>query len=266
VKKFGSITQTYDRKGEWSPDSDGKDRSFLINYQLQDTTQVKFRQSMDVHLYTFHNVELTKAKSIASKIKEVIPKTQSFCYNDMLFKETVKRNLLYLKEQGVTDVVWIQDDDFFVGREDLFFNLIEYYKNNNLSHVNLFFKYTDFKPVQERKIRKINDDLLLYESRAADFHNTPPLFAMDNSPFICNLELLCTAIYNKEILDANIIRAYDLEHAIRFNSLHNDIARFTTNHSFFETFNVVGLGGSLGNSEKSSKRLQEKFGKQVFIQ
>jgi hypothetical protein len=268
VKKIGSLTQTYDRKDNWSPDSDGKDRSFLLNYQLQDVTQVKLRQLVDVHLYSFHNVKLEKAKKMATLIKDKIPRTQSLCYYDVLFSETVRSNLLYLKNQGVTDVLWIQDDDFFVGdNEQLLFDLIEYYKSNStVNHVSLFFPYASLKPVQQRKSTMINDALFLYESRATDFHNTPPLFAMDNSPFICNLELLCTAMYDKHVFDLNIERAYDLENYVRFNSLKNDVTRCTTNHSFFETFNVVGLGGSLGNAEKSSKRLQDKFGKPVHIQ
>lgn len=267
MKRIGSITQTYARKDSWSPDSDGKDRSFLLNYQLQDKTQIKLRQMMDLHLYTFHNVEIDKAKKMANMMKAVIPKTQSLCYYDIYFSETVKRNLLFLKEQGITDVLWIQDDDFFVGEDErILFELIEFYKNNSLSHISLFFPYSSLKPVETRKHVKINDRLVLYETRACDFHNTPPLFAMDNSPFICNLEMLCTAMYNKSIFDLNIPRAYDLEQYLRFNSLQNNIDRFTTNHSFFETFNIVGLGGSLGNADKSLNRLKTKFGDPVWVQ
>ena len=98
MKRIGSLTQTYDRKDNWSPDSDGKDRSFLLNYQLQDATQVKLRQLVDVHLYSFHNVQIDKAKKMAALIKNLIPRTQSLCYYDVLFSETVRSNLLYLKK------------------------------------------------------------------------------------------------------------------------------------------------------------------------
>lgn len=260
MKRIGNITQTYSRKEEWSPDSDGKDRSFLLNYQLQDTVQLKLRNLLDLHLYTFHNVELDFAKTIATKVKEHIPKTKSICYYDMYFSETIERNLIFLKEQGITDILWLQDDDFFTGNENHFFELFEFYKNNSdIQHISFGFTYDSLKPSEQRKSHKISENFYIYESRASDFHNAG-FFAMDNSPFICNLELLCNAMYNKDIFSLKIPRAYDLEQYLRFNSLKNDIDRYTTNETFFSTFNIVGLGGSLGNAEKSLTILKEKFG------
>lgn len=266
MKRIGNITQTYSRRGEWSPDSDGKDRSFLINYLLKDSTQIKLRNLLDVHLFTFHNVDLGIAKSMANKIKEVVPNTKSICYYDMYFCETIERNLAFLKEQGVTDVLWLQDDDFFVGNETHLFELFEFYRNNpDIHHVSFGFTYDSLKPIGHRKRHKISENFYIYESRSSDFHNTG-FFAMDNSPFICNLEMLCTAMYSKNIFDLKISRAYDLEQYLRFNSLKNDIVRCTTNETFFSTFNIVGLGGSLGSADKNLAHLKQKFGSPVSIQ
>lgn len=266
MKRIGNITQTYSRKNEWSPDSDGKDRSFLVNYQLQDIPQLKLRNLLDLHLYTFHNVDVDIAKTIATKVKEAIPKTKSICYYDMYFCETIERNLIFLKEQGITDVLWLQDDDFFVGNEQHLFELFEYYKNNpDVHHVSFGFSYDSLKPTEQRRCHKISENFFLYESRATDFHNAG-FFAMDNSPFICNLEMLCTAMYTKNIFNLKIPRAYDLEQYLRFNSLKNDIARYTTNETFFSTFNIVGLGGSLGSAEKNLATLKQKFGNPTPIQ
>lgn len=266
MKKIGIITQTYDRKDDWSPGSDGKDRSFLINWMLKDSNQLDIRKNVDCHLFTFHNVETDKAKRIANKIKAAIPSTSSFIYNDITFSETILRNFNHLKEKGITDLLWIQDDDFVdeLNYKNLL-KVIEFYKNNSdVLHIAL---QNNFESLVNKKLTsiKINDDVVLYKSHATDFEDGYKKFGMDNGPFICNLDLLMNRIYSPEIFSRNIIDAYTLEHNIRFNSVKNNVPRYVTNKSFIVTKNVVGLGGSLGHADIHKKDLTEKYGPVQYI-
>ena len=57
----------------------------------------------------------------------------------------------------------------------------------------------------------------------------------------------------------NIRDAYALEGAMMRKSLDNKIQRCFTNIIFFGSFNIVGMGGSLANSETSMKKLKEMY-------
>jgi hypothetical protein len=263
MKKIGNFTQTYQAKDNWSLGSDGKDREFLIDYMLRDREQIKIRKLFDLHSYTFHNMEFEKSKKIASKIKKEFPDTEFFCYNNMTFGETILRHINFLKSKGITDLIWIQDDDFFTGIYDEFEAIYNYYKNNdNIKHLNISIynvKHLNTELNNYKKI-EIGNNLHIYKTKARDFQNQK-MFGMDNSPFICNIDYLLERIYTKEVFDAKYLNAYDLEGHININGSQNNIDRYTVNRIFFEPHNIVGMGGSLGNAKQALEQLESRFGK-----
>ena len=66
--KIASITQTYQSDSRFSTGTDGKDRSFLIDYLLKDTIQLKLRNLVDLQTFNFHNYNIDKAKDISEAI------------------------------------------------------------------------------------------------------------------------------------------------------------------------------------------------------
>ena len=54
--KIASITQTYQFDQRFISGVDGKDRSFLIDYILKDSPQIKLRNLVDLQTFNFHNL------------------------------------------------------------------------------------------------------------------------------------------------------------------------------------------------------------------
>lgn len=263
MKKIANFTQTYQAVDHWSLGSDGKDRSFLIEYLLKNEDQIKIRKLFDMHMYTFHNVNVEKSKILANKIKQQLPNTTFFLYKNMTFSETIRRQLDFLESKGITDLIWIQDDDFFTGDYNSFVKVFDFYKNNDVKHINLgIYCEKNFTKANKDKYEKINidKDLFLYKTTAANFRENN-LFGMDNSPFICSIQYLRSKIYTDEVFNANYFNAYDLEGHININGTKNNIERCIVNKVFFEPHNIVGMGGSLGGAVQALENLERRFGK-----
>ncbi|NBP00770.1 MAG: hypothetical protein EBU90_11685 [Proteobacteria bacterium] len=263
MKKIANFTQTYQAVDQWSLGSDGKDREFLIDYFIKNKDQIEIRKMFDLHMYTFHNIDVEKSKRIATKIKSVLPHTQFLLYKNMTFSETIKRQLDLLESKGITDLIWIQDDDFFTGKLNDFQKIYNYYKHNEINHLNIgIYCEKNFSKDKKESYNKIevDDNLFIYKTRACDFQDNN-LFGMDNSPFICSIKYLREKIYTNEVFNFNHFNAYDLEGHININGKKNNIERYIVNRVFFEPHNIVGMGGSLGNAKQALENLEKRFGK-----
>jgi hypothetical protein len=264
MKVIGNFTQTYQGKDNWSPGNDGKDRSFLVESMLRDKNQVKIRNMLDYHTYTFHNMDKQKSIELADKIKKEIPKTDFFQYNNMYFMDTIKIHLHHLRSKGVTDVLWLQDDEFFVGDYDNFKLLLDFYKkNNDILHVNLlnyFPENRNANQFDQFKI-KLSDDLWIYNLNAEHWILDKKL-AMDFSACIFNLDYLLDKIYTNSFFLKKITDVYQLEGTVHEIAKIQNIQRYSVNTSFFGSFNIVGMIPSTWDAERGKVKLEELLAKQ----
>lgn len=264
MKKIANLTQTYQAVDSWSLGSDGKDREFLIDYLIRNEDQIKIRKMFDIHTYSFHNIDLDKSRRLVNKIKSKFDSVYFILYKNMTFCETIKRHLDFLEEKGATDLIWIQDDDFFTGNLQDFIKVYDYYKNNDeIKHINLaIYSERNFDKEKRESYDKIkvDEDLFIYKTKASDFQNNK-LYGMDNSPFICDIKYLREKIYTADVFNRNHFNAYDLEGHININGISNNIDRYIVNRVFFEPHNIVGMGGSLGGAKTAMENLEKLFGK-----
>lgn len=252
--KLASFTQTYQFDLRFSSGTDGRDRSFLLDFLLKDKAQLRMRNLVDLQTYNFHNYNIDEAKELSKKIKSVIPDMKCTVYNNMTLGQSFFAHLDFLRIKGVTDVLWIQDDEFSISNEEDLIDALLYYKKNNLINLSLCRCEKDID-VENINSEIISNELTLYRSSVIDFTEKKK-YAMDFSAFLCNLDLLYNAFKNIDITTKD---AYKLEGDFSSFMANFDFPRCVLNKSLFKTYNIVGMIHSLGDADKNYDILQKRF-------
>lgn len=260
MKIISNFTQTYKGTPEWSPGSDCKNRDFLIEAFCNDKNKIKCYELLDYQTFNFHNfVDVKEAIKLNNKLKNVLPKIKGYCYNNISFGSCILKHLTTLRQQGITDFLWIQDDEFFTHTsfEDFakFFNF--YKTNEDIKHVSLLYPCSNFSVLESPDVRKIPDtDLEISCFFPQDLKKVRP-YSMDFTAFICNIDYFLNNMFDEQFV--TLLDAYQLEGAVLHKSAANNIERRFLNVSFFESFNIVGMGGSTCRTGATLKKLQETF-------
>lgn len=259
MKLIGNFTQTYRGSPNWTPGSDCKNRDFLIDAFCNNKTKIECYKLLDYPTFSYHNFEVSDAKKLNDKLKSVIPNLKSYCYNDTSFGSCILTHLHMLKQQGMTDFMWVQDDEFFTHSsfED-FKRFFEFYKTTqDIKHVSLLYPRSEFKnslPTETINIPNSNLELSCFYPNEL---KKVKAYSMDFTAFICNIDYFLTNMFDKQFI--GLLDAYQLEGAVLHKSAANNIERRFLNVGFFESFNIVGMGGSTCRTGATLKKLQEKF-------
>lgn len=260
MKIISNFTQTYRGSPEWTPGSDCKNRDFLIEAFCNDHNKIKCYKLLDKPTFSYHNFDTKDALVLNDKIKTVIPNIKSYCYSDTSFGYCILTHLNMLKSQGVTDFIWLQDDEFFTHSsfED-FANFYNFYKNEpDLKNVTLVRSHKEFLAVNAFNVKTIpNTNMEIHRCHAQDLANLNLYAAMDFTAFICNIDYFLTKMFDSSFV--RLTQAYDLERAVTYKSIKNNIERGFLNINFFSSFNIVGMGGSLCQTGERLKELTERF-------
>jgi len=257
MKIISNFTQTYKGSVEWTPGSDCKNRDFLIDGFCNNKNKVKCYELLDYQTFSFHNFDVNHAKKLNEQLKTVLPNIKGCCYNNTTFGFCILTHLTMLKNKGITDFLWVQDDEFFTHTnfED-FVNFLDFYKKNeDIKNVNLLYPRTDFNILKSSDIRKIpNSNLELSCFYPNELKKVRP-YSMDFTAFICNIDYFLTNMFDSSF--TNIRDAYQLEGAVLHKSASNNVERRFLNVGFFESFNIIGMGGSTGQSKERYEKLQQ---------
>lgn len=252
--KIASVTQTYQYDHRFISGVDGKDRSFLIDYILKDSPQIKLRNLVDLQTFNFHNYNIEQAKILSKKIKNTLPYIKCTVYNNMTLGQSIFSHLDFLISKGITDILWLQDDEFSIADENSIIDAFNYYKSNKLINLSLCCNSNDID-VENINCEEISKDLHVYRSSTIDFTHKKR-HGMDFNAFICNLDLIYNAFKN---IDTSTLDAYKLEGDFSTFMSNLMIPRCVLNKSLFKTFNVVGMLHSLGDADKNYDVLQKRF-------
>ena len=258
MKKIANFTQTYHALPQFTSGTDGENREFLIDYQLRDKTALWWRKNIDLHTFSFHNWDERAAKRVGQKILNVLPDTKLFCYNNMTYGETFCRHLTYLKEQGITDVLWVQDDEFTIFNDHMYLKMfLDFYKIRDdikcvcLNVSKQAFKFQTADDVGEQ----LDTNLFVYKTKCDDFHKFDShAFPMGNC--LCDIDILLSFIKNEEL---KVTDNYTYEHIFCQKGLAQNLQRCILNIPFFKAYNIIGMGGSIGYAAPLFKELVERF-------
>ena len=264
MKKIGNFSQTYQFLPEFTEGSDGRDREYLIDFLLKDDIQIWLRSNLDLHTFSFHNYNIDSARSIISRIKERIPNTRGLCYNNMTYGLSFLKHLEFLQSRGITDVMWIQDDEFTTHTNlDDYKDFLEFYKSRpDINHVSLSVHKERLSqgingPSNDDIGEKINDNLTIYKTNCNDFFNFDR-HAFPSGAVICDIGILLNVFRSMPSITTTT-NAYHVEDIMCHTGLMHNFQRCVLNVPLLGVYNITGMGGSLGHAEFYLDELNKKF-------
>ena len=263
MKKIANFSQTYKVIEQFTWGATGHDREYLIDFLIKDTNTINLRKLLDLHTFNFHNYRPEETLSIRNKINSVIPTTFSAFYN-CTYGYSFLKHIEFLKEQGITDILWIQDDEFCIhdNFEDIK-NIFEFYKQRD-----------DIKSLCLRLAKStldkngtvittddigedINSNIKIYKTTSQD-SDTYDRHGFPSGGLLCDINI----IYNMLTCNKHIIQttnAYELERYMCKYGIQNNIQRCVLSQPIIKVFNITGMGGSIGGSEENLNFLNKKF-------
>lgn len=270
MKKIGNFSQTYQFLPQFTEGSDGRDREYLIDFLIRDNIQVWLRNNLDLHTFSFHNYDKNSAKSILSKIKKHIPNTEGICYNNMTYGLSFLKHLEFLQSKGITDVLWIQDDEFttHVNLDD-YKDFLKFYKSRpDINHVSLSVEKSRLSlgiggPSSDDIGEKINDNITIYKTNCNDFFNFDK-HAFPSGAVICDINILLNVFRSVPAITTTT-NAYHVEDIMCHIGHINNFQRCTLNIPLLGVYNITGMGGSLGHAEFYLDELNKKFNTSISL-
>lgn len=260
MKTISNFSQTYRGTFEWSPGSDNKNRDFLIDTFCKDVNKIKCYNLLDYPTFNFHNFfNVEEASTLALKLKAVIPNLKGFVYNHMSLGSCIINHLTSLKNQGITDFMWIQDDEFFVHNsfED-FKQFVDFYKTSeDIKHVNLLHPRKDFSQLESPDVRLIPNTNINVSCFSSSELKKVRIYSMDFTAFICNIDYFLTNMFEESFI--NFLDAYKLEGAVLHKSFDSNVERRFLDVKMFDSFNIVGMGGSVCQTGETLQRLKNLY-------
>ena len=120
------------------------------------------RNKCDKIIYSFHNC----SKEIRQQGREYMSKIYDkdklifFEYNDMDYLTSIRKTMKYLKENDFTDILFMNDDEYFINNKSNLENLKnldeiwEYYCENNIKWFSLYGKEIQLNKTIKKQIKK----------------------------------------------------------------------------------------------------------------
>lgn len=240
--KICSFTQTY---------SDGREE--LFNFHDNDNVDLYFRNKLDDNFYVFHNCSENYINKIENKkYLNSISKKQIISLNNITYTESVLKTLSLIKAKGFKYIIFLQDDVFCMVDNETIDNLLLFIENNNFNMLNI--EYNNIN--NEKEIISKQSSINVYNTNSIDF-TKKNFWAMDDSPFVANVDFLMSVIYDNTYFSLNDI--WTAEAYMNSKIWKNPVQRLSTNISFFIRVNIVGRNICVNSIKNGLELLEKKF-------
>jgi hypothetical protein len=221
--KICSFTQTY-----------SDEREELFDFHDNDNVDLYFRNKLDDNFYVFHNCSENYINKIQNKkYLNSIAKKQIMPLNNITYTKSLLKTLSLIKTQGFKYIFFLQDDVFCMADNQTIDNLLSFVENNDFNLLNIEINNVN----NEKEIIFEQSNLKVYNTDSVDF-TKKNMWAMDDGPFVANIDYLMSVIYDTNYFALNDI--WTAETYMNSKITQNPVQRLSTNTSFFIRVNIVG--------------------------
>ena len=225
-----SFTQTY-----------SNNRNELFYYHNKDKTDIYFRNKLDKNYYAFHNSpQAYKEMIMKNNYFNEIKNLDVIIYDNISYTKSFYKTLIKIKEEGFKYILFLQDDAFCLTNKEFVDELLDFLKKNSFNMINI--EYSNIN--NNKNIIYSNKNLKIYNTTSDDFknkkneHKNIYMWALDDSPYIANIDFLLQSVYDDIYFNKNDI--WNAELYIKEKINKNQIERLTTNISYYERIGLVG--------------------------
>ena len=245
-KKIVAFTQTY-----------GEERWSEIVLQKYDKIGQYMRNKCDKIIYSFHNCSKEtrqKGREYMSKIYDK-NKLIFFEYNDMDYLTSIRKTMKYLKENGFTDILFMNDDEYFINNKSNLENLKnldeiwKYYCETNIKWFSLYGKEIPQNKNIKKQIKKDKLDIYCYSTLEYKKDNA---YAWSQTTALYNIDF-CVDLYNNKLPDDS----WNIEETFSYFFHTNDFDRWGCNMELVRAINLHGHNLAKENLYDNIKRFFE---------
>ena len=221
--KICSFTQTY-----------SDEREELFDFHDNDNVDLYFRNKLDDNFYVFHNCSENYINKIKNKkYLNSISKKQVIPLNNITYTKSLLKTLSQIKAEGFKYVFFLQDDVFCMVDNQTIDNLLLFVETNDFNMLNIEINNVN----NEKEIIFEQSGLTVYNTDSIDF-TAKKIWAMDDSPFVANIDFLISVIYDSKYFSLDDI--WTAESYMNSKIMQNPVQRLSTNVSSFIRVNIVG--------------------------
>lgn len=234
---IASVTFTYQ--------DNSNNREELFYYRSKDQAYNLFKSKLDYNLYIFHNCQKAYAKNIVEKYLQH-PNNHSYILWDS-YPKAFEFALNYLKDIGVTKIVFIQDDVFscdeslgaswkYNSNQALcsYEELAHYLKRTELNYINL--EVFDKEALVLEHLGNFN-----VLNTNTEFFRSKKLWSFDDSSYYAKIDYALNHIYDQDYYSKSNIWEAEFYLKTKFDKLNVD--QYVTTEPFFKRFYLVGPNG-----------------------
>ena len=235
-----SWTQTY-----------GNDRKDLVTYQMKDEKLVRFKNMLDLNLYSFHNCNDAVVNHFwnVNRLKDI----KVFRFNDCSYTECVRQIVKYLNGILCDFLFFAQDDALSIEQID-YKLLLGSIKEGD--YVSLGYQRSDFESVP------MNYDGLFYTYTSQSFYYEG-FWALDDSPYLADFNVVKN-IYDETYLSQPNIWKAEMYLANRYYK--EALKKKVLDKKAFQNINTVGPYGKVNPNkgvicgDEALKMIEERYG------
>ena len=229
-KKIVSFTQTY-----------GNERYVEILLQKYDKVGQYMRNKCDKIIFSFHNCSLEiieKSKKYLSEIYDN-DKLEFLIYDNMDYLTSIRKTMSYLKSIDVTDILFMNDDEYFLNNDYNLNNLhlldilFDYYIKNNITWFSLYGQETP-KNKKQKQCIVINDELNIYSYSTLEYKKDNS-YAWSQTTALYSLNF-CIDLYNNKLPDDS----WNIEETFSYYFHTHDYERYGCNIELVRAINLHG--------------------------
>lgn len=228
MKKISNISQTY-----------GNFRHTEIDCVAnKDIIGHNIRKQLDLHTFTFHNCHPLFMRQSMQMISSAIPNTTYFISNNKPYGQTIRKTLNALKDKGMTDILFLQDDQFCPYSETnlKIINLIfDWYKNGECQWLDL---YGDRgKQIPPFKEEIIKDNLVVRYFDSMEFQKVG-LWGYSDGCYMADIQFLLDNFFTA---DKDDLHTWKLEEELNEITKKKSFTQCSTNANLFLTLQQTGI-------------------------
>ena len=229
-KKIVSFTQTY-----------GNERYVEILLQKYDKVGQYMRNKCDKIIFSFHNCSLEiieKSKKYLSDIYDS-NKLEFLIYDNIDYLTSIRKTMSYLKSIDVTDILFMNDDEYFLNNDYNLNNLhlldilFDYYIKNSITWFSLYGQETP-KNKKQKQCIVINDELNIYSYSTLEYKKDNS-YAWSQTTALYSLNF-CIDLYNNKLPDDS----WNIEETFSYYFHTHDYERYGCNIELVRAINLNG--------------------------
>lgn len=194
MKKIASLTQTYGQ------------RTVEMHTGFKNNARINLFKKLDLVTFNFHNVPFGWEQGYGQVIHSKFPHYLCRSYRDVPYGFTLRDSLQKLQAEGYTDVLFCQDDHFFVDHpysDMILTRILDFYRSREDINILYVSPSTEIGSPYLEEVFLLGN-LSCRKENTLNWNKIPHSCAYDDSPYFANINFLLKNVFTEAMVDKDV--------------------------------------------------------------